>query len=274
MITDNIRKLCVLHFALHFCQVEESFIAFRAIRALIGRKHSVELHRNQRSILHLILGIAGMYIDSVDHRLRGSRVEVLVFQLTNSASVYRIGKICAELLQIKVIHSAADFFIRRKSNRDRRVLLLRMRQQPGRHCHNLRNSGLIIGSQQCGSVRDDQRLSLIRQHLRIGLRAHDNIPLRIQQNISAIIVLHNARLDIRSGSVRRSIHMCNKAQCLLSGSSRNLRIDIVIVLIEHSVRSTHGLQLLIEHPSQILLLLCAGKGIRILIGLCIYRYIP
>ena len=66
VIPDNIVQLSLLHVSLHRGKMEKSLIHFCVGRRVAGGKHLVDLHRYQRRVYHLILGVAGMNIDSVN----------------------------------------------------------------------------------------------------------------------------------------------------------------------------------------------------------------
>ena len=66
MITDDILKARFLHLTLHGHEHNETFIAFRMLRALGSRQQRIELHGDQLGVDHFVLGCAGMDVEAVD----------------------------------------------------------------------------------------------------------------------------------------------------------------------------------------------------------------
>ena len=63
-----------------------------------------------------MFGRAGMNIFSVYDDMRRSGIKILVFQSTDGAAIYRVGIVSAKAGNIKIICSATDLLIRRKTN--------------------------------------------------------------------------------------------------------------------------------------------------------------
>ena len=71
-------------------------------------------------------------------------------------------------------------------------------------------AGLIVGTQQCSSVGNDQLLPhVVRQfRKRIG-REHDL--LRLVQHDRSAVVRHDPRLHVLTRHIGAGIHVCNKS---------------------------------------------------------------
>ena len=72
------------------------------------------------------------------------RIEILIFQLAESAAVYRKGYIRAKGIYVKAIRALPHLFIRGKPDADLSVQDLLVRQQILCGCHDLRHAGLVI----------------------------------------------------------------------------------------------------------------------------------
>ena len=75
---------------------------------------------------------------------------------------------------------------------------------------NADQTRLVVGPQQGGAIRSNQGLPHIVLQVRKFRHPHDNVQIRIQDNILAVIVCMDLGLDIFSIEVGR-IHMGDKA---------------------------------------------------------------
>ena len=76
--------------------VVEALVALGVRGGFGGRQHRDECGGQQHRVLHAILGRAGMDIDAVYDHMRGSGVEVLVFDLAELAAVHGVGLFCGK----------------------------------------------------------------------------------------------------------------------------------------------------------------------------------
>ena len=190
----------------------EALITFCVHRILERRKQALEFHADEQCILHLELRAAWVNADTVNHNLPGSSIEILILELTEGSAVYRIGDIRAEIRNIETVCTPTDFLIRCKANADFSMLYLRVRQKMFRHGHNLCDARLIVGAEQRRAIRHDEVLApQLRQEREIRLLHHDLL-LFVQDDISAVVILHNPRLHIRPTQCRRGIHVRDETE--------------------------------------------------------------
>ena len=146
--------------------MEETFIPFGTFRALVCRKHGIELHSDKNGVLHLALGRARMDIAALDTDGGACRIEILIFQFAYRATVEGVGIFRSELLYIKLHDPASDLLVRSEPDPDVSMLEFGMFHDILNCIHDLRYAGRVVGSEESRAVGGDKRLTFILKHFR------------------------------------------------------------------------------------------------------------
>ena len=274
MIAENVIQEGSLRRSRKLVEMIEALVPTRAGRNFLRRQQAVELHRNKEGVPHLSIGVTRVCRQPPDRHMRGSRVEVLVLQLTDRGTVHRVRVIHAEVIHVDVPRPVSHLLVRCKHYADRPVRVLLMPQEKLRRLHDLRNPGLVVSAEHRCPVRHDNRLSDLVLKKRILRGAHGNTLLRVQDNLPAVILLDKPW--VHEGMLLRihrigSIHMRHKAQnrrriltvlfrrvrkrwnhrAIRGNRPRNRRVHIALRLIVIHVCGAHRLKLIPEHHRKI-----------------------
>ena len=96
----------------------KSLSALCMLRCLVLRDLRLYFTGNGCCIDHNVFASPRMYVHSMDHKFSTCRVEIFISYFALISAIYRICKICFEIIQIKQFRPTSDFFIRRKSYPD------------------------------------------------------------------------------------------------------------------------------------------------------------
>ena len=151
VIPDNILKFSPGNISFHGAQMEKSLIVRCVPWCIRRREHGIKLHGNKGSVDHGIFGRTGMDINTLEGYFCAAGIEVFILDLAFCITVQSIGVICTEFFYIEVSRSHADLFIWRKCNTERSVRYF-FRKDMLQRCKDLRNAGLVVSTQDCGSV--------------------------------------------------------------------------------------------------------------------------
>jgi len=163
MIANDIRYHGLLHFATDTHQMVKALVTFGMLGRLMTGQHSHKTIGHANRINHLMLGIARMYIASLERNLGRSSVEVLEFQFAYLAAIHRIGPVATEFLDIKFMGTQADFFIRIETNTYLAMLDFGMLLQIDNSRNYFGNTSLVVSPQQRFAIGHDQILPLMIQ---------------------------------------------------------------------------------------------------------------
>ena len=121
--------------------------------------------------------------------------------MTGGLAVHGVAEIGGELLDVDLVDAAADFLVGREQDLDGAVLHLRVGDEEMRGVHDLGEAGLVVGTEQGGTVgRDDVIADLIGERFVLGGADHLG-GVSGQHDVAAAIVLHDLRLDVLAGAV-------------------------------------------------------------------------
>ena len=151
MVAQDIAQFCGGHIAVHLAQMIEALPALGRFGAGGDGQRLMELHGHIGSVDHGVLGSARVDRETVDGHGGRSGVEVLVLNGTGIAAVHSVGKVCAEAGDVKQLCTLADLFIRSKG--DTQLAVGQAFFLNGFNSgQNFGNTGLIVGTQQGGTV--------------------------------------------------------------------------------------------------------------------------
>ena len=270
MVADDIVQLGTLHLALHAQQMEEALIALRQLRTLPNGEQTLEFHGDQLGIHHLPLGRTGVDIQSMDNDLCPRGVEVLIFDLAHGAAVGGVGKVRAEALHVEPVSAPADLLVGGKADLQCGMPAAHGEQLLRRR-HDLRHACLIVRAQQRRAVGDDQVLACVVFQVRIVRFPQKNALFLVQADIPAVIG-HDLCLDVRTGSVRRGVHVGDQADGGELWVTGDGAVNIA-VFVHSRVRNAHGVHFLHQRGGKRLLLLRGGAGVGFLVRLGVKGHI-
>ena len=252
----------------------EAFVAFSLLRSVCCRNHLCELHGEARSVHHLALGITSVHTHTLDVHLGTSSVEVLVLQFAEVAAVDGVSPLAAELLDVEVVGTHSDFFVGVEGDAYVAMLHFVVVAQPAHCLHNLSDTCLVVGTEQSGSVGNDDVLADVSLQLRELCRRTDDT-FR-ENDVAAVVILYDAWADIRSTAVGRRVVVRDEA------NRRNVLLRVclqrsidVALLVHLNVAHALALKLLFQILGEDELLRCARHGLRLLarlrIELCVFK---
>ena len=268
MVADNVFQHGAFLVAGHFAQVGKAFVALRAVGPLMDRQQGVEFHGDELRVDHAVLGVARVNVSAVKNDHGRGGVKVLILQLAQSAAVDGVGVVSAKILNVEAVRASADLLIRRKADADGGVGDLRGHQffDSGQ---DLRDTGLVVGTQKGRAVGDDQVLAdAVGQTGKIGRGEDVGV---VEADIAARI-LDDARPDILAGAVGRGVHVGDQADDGSAGSARDGAVDIAVG-VHIGVGNAHGFHFLHQRSAQELLLGGGGTAFAGLVRLGVERNI-
>ena len=258
VVAQDIAQFCGGHIAVHLAQMIEALPALGRFGAGGDGQRLMELHGHIGSVDHGVLGSARVDRETVDGHGGRSGVEVLVLNGTGIAAVHSVGKVCAEAGDVKQLCALADLLVRRKGYAQPAVgqaLLLQ-----GLHGgQDLRNAGLVVGTQQSGAVRGDKSLPLHggEEGEHGGLHHHAG---GRQGHIAAVVVLPDDGLHILAAGIIGGVHVGNEPQCVLVLAARGGgqgAVDVA-VLVHMGILHAKSLHLLHQLAGKVELPLGGG----------------
>ena len=193
--------------------MEETLVTLCVFRSLLNREERIEFHPDEDSIPHLSFCISRMDVPALDSDGCGRGVEILVFQLSYSPSVHRVGIVRSEFPYVELHDTPSDFLVRSESYPDLTVLEFRMLHNILHRIHNLCHPGLVVSSEEGGSVGGYDGLALVVSQLGkiFNLESH---PLHTRQrNVFPVVIHYDLRLYVVPGRVGRTVHMCDESHC-------------------------------------------------------------
>lgn len=176
---------------------------------LAGREQLLQLAGDVDGVEHLGLGVARVYVAPLNLDLRAGGVEVLVFEFALHASVHRVGEVGAEGLDVEEIDAAAHLLVGRETDADLAVAHLGMREQILCGGHDLRHAGLVVGPEQRRAVGVDERVAL--EEGQLGEVGHAHRELAVEDDVTAVVLVDDAGLDILAAHVGRRIDVGDEA---------------------------------------------------------------
>ena len=199
-----------------------------------------------------------MDIDAVYDNMRGSSVEVLVFDLAELAAVHGVGLFCGKGFQIQKIRARADLLVRCKADRDGAMRNLRVRKQVRAGGNNLGDPGLVIRAEQRGAVGDDQILADIVAERREARGGQD---LSVCQHQILARVADDRGTDVFAADIGRCVHVCNEPDggiVFVSCACGQESVDVA-VFVDAGVRNADLVQLFDKKFAEDALPLCGGR---------------
>ena len=244
-------------------QVVKALVPLRVGGGLGGGQAADELTGQQRRVLHLVFGGAGVDVHAFDRHPDGGGVEILIFDLAQRAAVHGIGEGRAEFVIVEVVRAPADLLVRGQADRHAPVADLRVGLQEFHGGDDLRRAGLVVGAKQGCAVGDDQLLPHVFCQALKGIGPDG---LGVGQGDIPALIDHALRVDIVPGGVRRGIHVGDEADgVLLRAVGGGGQIGVDVAHFVHLRFHAHGVQLVGDMLPQQLLPLRGGHGLAVFV---------
>ena len=152
-----------------------------------------------------------MHVAPLDGHLGRGGVEVLVLQLADRAAVHGVGEIAAELGDVELVGAQADLLVGVEADAHLAVLDLGMSLQVGHRGDDLGDAGLVVGAEKRRAVGHDQVVAQIVHQLGEVLGIERDALLGVERDGRAVIVAHDARVDMAARHVGARVHMSDEA---------------------------------------------------------------
>ena len=210
VVANDIGERSFFHGGFDAGEMIEPFVAFGALRHLVGRHGLCKLCRDEAGIAHLILGIARMYVEALDMNGGTGGVEILIFQFAHLGSVHCVGPVGTKFLHVEEVCASTNLLIGVEGDADASVRNLMVFHQIGHGFHNLCDAGLVIGAEECVAVGDDEVFAHVVQHLGEHLGRGDDAFGGIEDDVTAVIVLNDAGVNVSARAVRAGVVVRNE----------------------------------------------------------------
>ena len=196
--------------AFHSEEVEETFVFRSCFGSFVGRKCANELCRHASGVDHLVFRVSGVHTDACKFKLRSSGVEVLKLNFAKFATVHRVSPFATKLLDIKFVGTETNFFVRVKTYANLTMFDFGMLYEIHHCLNNFGNTRFVVSTKQSVSVGNDNVFALVLEQFGELLNRSYNTRFGIEHNVCAVIILHNAGLDILTRAVGTRVHVGNK----------------------------------------------------------------
>ena len=212
VVTDDITQRRLFYGAIHTDQMVETFVSLGVLRCLETRQHDGYLVGDAHRVAHLMIRSTGVYVQAVYVDLACRGIKVFKLQLAYRAAIHGVGELCTELLYVKMVCAASDFFVRRESYADFSVFDFRVLNEVFHRRDDLCYTGFVVGAQK-----------------RCGIRHNDVLTSVPRVYVIAFFGFHDARLDVLAAGIRRSVHMRDETDYwCFSAVSRQCSHDISV----------------------------------------------
>ena len=268
VVADDVGEGRLFDVALYAQQVVESLVAFGLLGCLAGGQHLRELHSQTVGIHHLAFRIARMDTHALATDFCRCGIEILELQLSKVASIDGVSPVASELLHIEVVGSHANLLIGVERHANLSVLNLLVVAQEADGLHDFGNACLVVGSEQRGAIGDDEVLAYVLEQFGELLGAADDA-LR-EQDVAAIVVVDDARMDIGSRAVGAGVVVGDEADGgrLLLGVGLQRGVDVALV-VHLDIAQAFVLEFFFQILGEYELFRRTGHTLRVFARLCV-----
>lgn len=137
----------------------EAFVAFGVFGSFPPREHDDELVGYADRVDHFVVGVAGVYVSSVEGNFCNGGVEVFKFEFADFAAVHCIGPVGAETFDVEFVGALSDFLVGVEGDSDVTVLDFGMSLEESDCGDYFGDSGFVVGAEESVTVGDDEVLS-------------------------------------------------------------------------------------------------------------------
>ena len=274
VIANDVAEGRLLHGAVDADQVVEAFVTLGVFGSLGARQHGDELVGDAYRVEHLVLGVSGMHVATLEGDAGAGSIEVLVLELADGAAVHSIGEVTAEALDVELMGAKAYLLVGVEADSDLAVLDLGVGLQPGHSADDFGDAGLVVGTQQGGAVGDNQVLAHVVEQLGEILRRQLDAELGVEHYLAAGIGFYDARADVLAAHVGTRVHVRDEAHYgyLLVVAVGGKGGEQVAILIEAYLLQAHVPEHLLEMPGEHHLARSRRSHVRLFVALRVVFY--
>ena len=160
-------------------------------------------------------------------------IEALPLKLADGAAVDRVGVLAAKGLDVQQLGAVTDLLVRAKTNAERGVGQRGVLSDTRDKRHDLGDTSLVVGAQQCGAVAADQVLThKVVQGGKLGGAHCHGLAVNDTADQVAAFVVHDVRLYAGTRRDLGGVQVGDQAQSgfVLGPSARgNMRADIGVL---------------------------------------------
>ena len=203
-----------------------------------------------------------MDVEAVDLPLRRRGVEGLVVYLSQLLAVNGVGKVRAQPLKVEQRRAVADLLVGREAhgNAAMRALLVYDALSGG---HYRGDAGLVVRAENGGAVGGDEGLTLEGSQMR-ELFDRQAAPARAEDDVAAVIVLDELRLNVLAGEVGYGVKMGDEADAglvliALARGDEAVNIGVLVLIYALQPKRAH---LVGQHVAQRELAVAARHALR------------
>lgn len=151
-----------------------------------------------------------MNVDAADGDDGQVRGKGLAIDFSLAAAVQRICHLRPEFLQVDVVDAVADLLVARETNAHRPMRQLWMTDQVLGKFHDHCHAGFVIRAKQRHAIGRDDRGSFERRQLRLFRRAEHLGRVAGQDNVAAVVVPMDHRLNVLAARLGGGVDVSEK----------------------------------------------------------------
>ena len=142
---------------------------------------------------------------------RGGCIEVFELEFADFAAVHGVSPFTAEAFDVELVRAASDFLVGVEGHAHTTVLHFGVLHEVGHGADDFGNASFVVGAQQRVAVGDDEVFADVAEQLGEFLDGGDNAGFSVEDNVRAVVVLHNARLDVGARGVGAGVDVGDEA---------------------------------------------------------------
>ncbi len=141
--------------------MKKTFSIYSVFGHFILGKKTYKFMSYTNGVDHFSFCIAGVDTFPVKGDFSTGCIEIFIFQLSYLTSIHRIGPVCSKFLNIKLMCTTTNFFIRGKTNANSTMFNFWMLDKVFHCTYNFCNTRFIISTQQGSTICGNQGLTYI-----------------------------------------------------------------------------------------------------------------
>ena len=211
VVADDEIERGALHRSRKAGEVEETFVASGGFGDFCGGHLLHQLGSEASGVHHLVFGETGVDANAGDVDARGGCIEVFELEFADFAAVHGVSPFTAEAFDIELVSAAPDFLVGVEGHAHTTVLHFGVLHEVGHGADDFGNARFVVGAQQRVAVGNNNILADVAEQLGEFLDGGDNAGFSVEDNVRAVVVLHNARLDIGARGVGAGVDVGDEA---------------------------------------------------------------
>lgn len=211
VVSYDVCEHCFFDGSFHAYEVVESFVSFGVFGGFPSWEHDDKLVGYAHRVYHFVFGVSRVYVASGEGDACDSGVEVFVFEFAYFAAVHGVCPVGTEELDIEFVCALADFLVGVEGYAYFAVFDFGMLLEVVYGGDDFGDACLVVGSKQCIAVGDDECLSFVVEQFGKVVGRQGDAGMGVEQDVSAVIVLDDARGDVVSAHIGGCVEVCDKS---------------------------------------------------------------